>query len=291
MTINENVFNKDKTNFYDMCVLNKPPLPITVNIVSAYHSLKSTIHKDTNYSNKESRSSDDNDLAGFVHCIDSQGIIETLGGALRLKKNDFCFIKLNEVKNFNFIVNNWQFFCVWFHYTALNPNFNIICNFELTDQEYSDLFRMMTLLHNDNYLDQATANAICQQYVCQFIKKMETATPDLQFTQFMTIIASSIHKNLHNNISISALAQECGYSPTQFRVLFKKHFNMSPKAYILKAKLENAQFLLANSSDTIAAISESLSFNSPSHFIECFKKYFGFTPSEYRKNKNFRKTL
>lgn len=269
-----------------MYAVNKPPLPITVNIVSAYHSIKNTKHKDTNYSNKQKMLSDE-DFVGFVHCIDKHGIIETTKGDLLLKKNDFCFIKVNEVKSFNFIVEKWKFFCVWFRYTALSPTFNTICNFELTDQEYFDLFRMITLLHNDNYLDHATANAICQQYVCQFIKKMETAAPDLEFTQLMTHIASSIHMNLHFNISISALAKECGYSSTQFRVLFKKYFNMSPKEYIIKVKLENAQFLLANSSDTVAAISENLSFNSPSHFIDCFKKHFGVTPTEYRKNQIF----
>ena len=63
---------------------------------------------------------------------------------------------------------------------------------------------------------------------------------------------------------------------------FKKHTKMSPLEYLTSLKMTNAQSQLLNTSNSIAEISESLSYIDPLYFSRVFKKFTGNSPSKYR---------
>ena len=46
---------------------------------------------------------------------------------------------------------------------------------------------------------------------------------------------------------------------------------------------EEAKLLLADQSNKIAEIASQVGYEDPYYFSHCFKKYFGMSPLEYRK--------
>lgn len=89
-----------------------------------------------------------------------------------------------------------------------------------------------------------------------------------------------INKNLHNKITVTDLANECGLTPDYLSALFKKHTHTNISAYIMKCKLEASKALL-NGKYNYSSIGYYLSFASESHFINRFKKEYGITPRQY----------
>jgi AraC-like DNA-binding protein len=60
---------------------------------------------------------------------------------------------------------------------------------------------------------------------------------------------------------------------------------LSPHQYVIKARLDRAQELLAGSDLTIAQVADALGFTSQSHFTRAFRAHAGQTPSAWRATK------
>lgn len=82
--------------------------------------------------------------------------------------------------------------------------------------------------------------------------------------------------------SIEALAAEAGLTPSHFCRVFKRAIGMSPHQYVMKARLDRAQQMLAGTDLSIAQIADCLGFGSQSHFARAFRTFTGQTPSDWR---------
>ena len=82
---------------------------------------------------------------------------------------------------------------------------------------------------------------------------------------------------------ISAIATECNYSYMQLTRLFRKYTGMTMQDYFQYVKLEYAASQLRLTKRLILDISNDVGISSLSHFNHIFKKRFGVTPGEYRK--------
>lgn len=72
-------------------------------------------------------------------------------------------------------------------------------------------------------------------------------------------------------------------SPSHIQKLFKTQTGMSPIAYLHDLRLEKARELLENSFHQVKQIGVGIGMTSKSHLTRDFKKKFGLTPTEYRK--------
>jgi AraC-like DNA-binding protein len=84
-------------------------------------------------------------------------------------------------------------------------------------------------------------------------------------------------------ISEAELARVCEMSVSNFRRVFKLETGLSPKAYITKARMDYAEYLLKNTNMTITEIAEKLGYNAVCGFNKIFSSFFGMSPSNYRK--------
>ena len=92
-----------------------------------------------------------------------------------------------------------------------------------------------------------------------------------------------IHANFQNpELSVKELAKQLCFSETTLRTLFLKHFNISPKQYIINLRLKHAQALLKADYFTIAEIAYNSGFNDPKYFSTCYKKHFGYPPKSQK---------
>lgn len=84
-------------------------------------------------------------------------------------------------------------------------------------------------------------------------------------------------------LSNKTLAELCNLSESYFRRLFKTNFGVSPKQYILEARINKAKSLLEIGDDKLLSISSQCGFSNLYHFLRVFKEKNGCTPTEYRK--------
>ena len=143
---------------------------------------------------------------------------------------------------------------------------------------------------NDDITDLAVAFSIgdflvtCQKY--QHILKYFPGE-ELRENEYQRIAPAinRINRELSDPPSISEaeLAKVCEMSVSNFRRVFKLETGLSPKAYVTKARMDYAEYLLKNTNMTITEISEKLGYNAVCGFNKIFTSVFGMSPSSYRK--------
>ena len=85
------------------------------------------------------------------------------------------------------------------------------------------------------------------------------------------------------DINIDGLVKMSGFSPSQFRLLFKQKMRVSPKQYILTKRLERIRDRLINSAIPLSEIAVECGFGDYYQFSAFFKRREGLSPKEFRK--------
>ena len=60
-------------------------------------------------------------------------------------------------------------------------------------------------------------------------------------------------------------------------------YGISPINYMISCRIDEAKHLLKNGDYSLAVISHTLGFSSPSYFSQTFRKLTNMSPNEYRK--------
>ena len=98
----------------------------------------------------------------------------------------------------------------------------------------------------------------------------------------LNILTPTEHYN--EPINIDDYAKENHFSTSWFIRNFKLYTGITPKQYILKKRIYNAEALLQNTQYNINEIAQIIGYDNPLYFSRVFQKTKGISPSEYRKN-------
>lgn len=90
-------------------------------------------------------------------------------------------------------------------------------------------------------------------------------------------------KNLKDDWTIEKSAQLIVVSAPYLQKLFREELKVSPMAYLRDLRLTKACELLETTFKNISEIGYEVGMPNDSHFTRDFKKKFGLTPTEYRK--------
>ena len=95
-------------------------------------------------------------------------------------------------------------------------------------------------------------------------------------------------KIIHSDPAFSAnceeLARLCGTTAITLHRQFFKAAGSTVKSWLLNHKMENAANLLLGDEKSIKEIADILGYSDRYHFSKVFKKYFGTSPAEFKKN-------
>jgi AraC-like DNA-binding protein len=94
---------------------------------------------------------------------------------------------------------------------------------------------------------------------------------------------SYLSTHIGENISLDEVAAAVNASPFNFSRIFHEQTGVSLHRYLTQLRLRAALERLLDSPD-ITSLALDLGFSSHSHFTEAFRREFGSTPSEFRKN-------
>lgn len=91
-----------------------------------------------------------------------------------------------------------------------------------------------------------------------------------------------IDEHIGERVSLAALADISGHSPSQAVRIFRKEFGSAPYAYVTERRIASASFLLSSTILSIREIAHMTGFSDEHYFSSFFKKRTGRTPSSVR---------
>lgn len=182
-----------------------------------------------------------------------------------------------------------------------NEKMQKICD-GLDTNLYNHLYNLKTPLSatlNPNYLEHLESmvcyylhnskdfNFIHTIFVAHLLTFLlaETKYPGNQFPKWIITLLDNLNKEEFMVQPMKAIVASTGYSQGYVCRTFKKHMRTTLTSYIQRMKCSYSIALLENSDMYVSEIACRFNFSDESAYILCFKKYYGVTPGQWRKNK------
>jgi AraC-like DNA-binding protein len=100
---------------------------------------------------------------------------------------------------------------------------------------------------------------------------------------FLEQAADIISRRCHENLRLREIAKSCELSASHFRFLFNRHFGMTPRAHLRRARLRRARELMVGTGMTLSEIALKSGFATVHSFSRAFRAVEGLAPREYRR--------
>ena len=90
--------------------------------------------------------------------------------------------------------------------------------------------------------------------------------------------------HLDEPLTIPALSRRSCLSATTFKEGFRRRYGLPVHTWLRQRRMERAAELLRNSSLSVLGVAQSVGYGSASQFTAAFRRQYGVTPAQYRKN-------
>lgn len=94
--------------------------------------------------------------------------------------------------------------------------------------------------------------------------------------------ATFMTRHCEQSLLMADLARQCELSISHFRSLFRRHFGVSPRAYLRRARIQKARELMVSSPLTLSEIAVRVGFDTVHSFSRAFREVEGLSPSYFR---------
>jgi len=90
------------------------------------------------------------------------------------------------------------------------------------------------------------------------------------------------HHYTDPDLSLNAIAAQANLSASHFSFVFSQENGQTFKEYLTETRINKAKELLRMTALKSADIAYRVGYNDPHYFSSAFKKYTGFSPTEFR---------
>jgi len=235
----------------------------------------------------------------FHYILNGSGYLLINGEKIKLKADDVFFVAPDSNKKKNSIGyypdsnDPWEY--VWFNLVGEGVE-NLLSASKLTREncyytvQYPNILRQQ-LIEMITIAEKTTKRNA--SYFLPFVMKFFAVLtdernlwrlPQSNKAKKVKIILDYIEKNYANPaFSINEIAAQMFYSNSYVSRIFKESTGMSPIEYTTSLRMMKAMDYLRSGNYNITQVSYLVGYNSPFYFSKEFKKYFGQTPSEFRR--------
>jgi AraC-like DNA-binding protein/mannose-6-phosphate isomerase-like protein (cupin superfamily) len=130
----------------------------------------------------------------------------------------------------------------------------------------------------------ALGNAWMLNRVLMRLYILAPKSQDPHFKSFFTL-TDNIVKEPSRDWTVEHMAKSLHLSQSSLLRVFKKHFELSPKEFIIQARMNFASELLINSDESLKRISNNVGYVNVHTFSRIFSNYFGLPPGKYRNSR------
>ena len=96
-------------------------------------------------------------------------------------------------------------------------------------------------------------------------------------------IVRFVEENYRERITLKELSRLCGYNATYLSTWFKANIGLNFYDYLMRVRLREATLELCSTDKTILEVAGDNGFGDVKSFNLCFRKTFGKSPGEYRR--------
>lgn len=105
-----------------------------------------------------------------------------------------------------------------------------------------------------------------------------------EYTRLINKTEDYIEINLDKQITLADVAKNANFSEYHFHRLFSKYSHETLKQFITRIKMErSAVYLAVDREISITEIAMKYGYSSSSSYNKAFKKHYGISPSDFRK--------
>ncbi len=133
--------------------------------------------------------------------------------------------------------------------------------------------------------NQISDTASAYELMNEVLRYLEVALTDniKQEASLAEKIIAYIENHYFEDLNMNDIAKNVFFiSPNYLSKLVNDATGLRFSKYLLKIRMENARKILAREDLSISEVAQLTGYNSESHFIQLFKKYYGKTPKHYR---------
>ena len=184
----------------------------------------------------------------------------------------------------------------WVHFTGNNVT-NLLRSYGLTDDkrvfycgsgsEYQILFREMI---KELQMCQNGYPEMLEMYLRQIFIRLHrhflssVSHDNTHKADEIDNAVSYFSEHYNEQINIDSYAEQNNISTSWFIRNFRLYTGITPKQFIMRKRIYNAEALLQNPQYNINEIARIVGYENPLYFSRIFQKLKGLSPSEYRKN-------
>ncbi len=232
----------------------------------------------------------------LIYCIKGNGWVEINNMRRKVSRDQFFIIPANYPHKYGSEIKDpWTIY--WVHFTGnaassfLKREFSVV---DINSEEYLRNDRRIRLfdeiyqtLSMGFSAENLKYSSICLTYLLgafNFIFQFER----IRRINVHDIIEKSIiymQEHISKKITLADIAKHCGFSVSQYSLIFKKKTMQSPIEYYNHLKIQNACQLIDFTNMNIKEIASYLDFEDQFYFSRAFRKVMGVPPIEYRKRK------
>ena len=99
-----------------------------------------------------------------------------------------------------------------------------------------------------------------------------------------TLAKNYIKENITKDITLSDISYYLHCSTVTLTQHFKAEFGITIMQYVMQRRLKIAEELLRTGDESVKKVAMLTGFVESEYFAKCFKKHYGKTPTEYRKD-------
>ena len=115
------------------------------------------------------------------------------------------------------------------------------------------------------------------------LEKNTSECKDKALEKLMENMKEYMEKHLDEKLTIEYMCNKFNISPTLFKATFKNRYGEPVHSWIQKQRMHMAAKYLCTSSMNVLQIAYEVGFGGTSQFNSLFKRYYGVTPTQYRK--------
>lgn len=162
--------------------------------------------------------------------------------------------------------------------------------FGAKDTLLSQMVQMLMLSLDDNSSMQPQfAEGIATSVAVHLLEHYREPNPKTERIALLSArqlkrVTDLVESQLDEAVPLETMAAETGLSVFHFSRCFKATSGLTPHQFVLNRRLDRAKTLLIDSQKTVAEIAEAAGFATASHFVQAFKRRWGATPGQFRRD-------
>ncbi len=230
------------------------------------------------------------------------------GNVFLMNEGDICIIPPGPIHSVE-VLDDSLIINILIKMNSLNDIVNSLCsdvitNFFLKSCEYKYSYNcLMFHTHDDYELHSKIEELILECYETDkhsvFLRKtilltifnyllrnhsndMQVSTNDVKLNPEFYQIYQYLQWN-YKTATLKEAARRFNYSPVYFSKMIHKNIGKTFYDILLKIKLSNACRMLITTKMPVQSIAYEIGYGNAEYFCNVFKKYYGVTPTEYRK--------